>query len=168
LLLKIKALLLVVAGTALASCGGHDESHEKGVVVEGAFVRLSAVPGQPGAAYFTIMSHGGAYRLDGISSPQVERIELHDNMSSGGMSKMSPLPPPEIGDGAMLEFKPGGRHGMLFGIAPTVRAGGRMRLTFSFTPAVRVDADVPVIGAGDPAPTDGEGEAAHEHEPAAH
>ena len=43
------------------------------VVVERAVVTLPAVPGRPGAAYFTLRSNGDRHRLAGISSARIAR-----------------------------------------------------------------------------------------------
>jgi copper(I)-binding protein len=50
--------------------------------------------------------------------------------------------------GKSLEFAPGGKHAMLFGIDPRIRAGHRVPLTFSFepAPAVTVEAEVRAFG----------------------
>ena len=47
-----------------------------------------------------------------------------------------------------LVFEPGGRHAMLFGLSPKVKAGDRIPLTFSFNVAPPVTVDAEVRGAG--------------------
>jgi copper(I)-binding protein len=115
------------------------------------------VPGRPAAAYFTLRSNRGSYTLDGIASAQVQRIELHDSNMTNGMMRMNPLAPPKLDQGAELSFAPEGRHAMLFGIDPAIRAGSTIRLQFRLTPSDPVIVDVPVFSAGDAPP------AAHAH-----
>ena len=131
---------------ALAACG--DEPAEPSATVENAVVTLPAVPGRPGAAYFTLRSNRSV-RLTGISSPQVGRIELHETMTVSGMSGMAPLRNPGVSPDAPLIFQPGGRHAMLFGIPTSVRTGQRMRLTFSFDALPPSTVEAEVRGPGD-------------------
>lgn len=132
----------------LAAC--NSQSNEPRVTVEEAWVQLQAVPGRPGAAYFTLQAAGAPQRLAGISSPKIERIELHDSSMENGVMRMGPLKDTNIPAGGVLEFAPGGKHAMLFGIDPSVKAGGRIPITFRFdsAPDVTVQAEVRTFNAG--------------------
>jgi copper(I)-binding protein len=140
-LVPIAAVLL-----ALSGCGGAPD--EPAATVENPFVTLPAVPGRPGAAYFTIRGNRPA-RLTAIASPQIGRIELHESMEAGGMSRMAPLHNPAFGPDAPLVFAPGGRHAMLYDIPPSVQAGRHLALTFSFDQLPPVTIEAEVRGAGD-------------------
>jgi copper(I)-binding protein len=122
------------------------------VTVEHAWVRLPAAPGVPGAAYFTLRSNSSPMTLTSVSSPQVERIELHDSQMDGGVMRMRPIATTQFPDDGVVEFKPGGKHAMLFGIDPAVKPGGKISLTFSFTPAGQIVADADVVGPAGTAP----------------
>jgi copper(I)-binding protein len=52
--------------------------------------------------------------------------------------------------GAALEFKPGGKHAMLFGLDPALKPGAKVPLTFTFqtAPPVTVRATVHAPGGG--------------------
>jgi copper(I)-binding protein len=115
--------------------------------VTDAVVTLPALPGRPGAGYFSIAADRPA-RLTGIASPAAGRVELHESMNHGGMTGMAPLAAPAVGPDAPLVFAAGGKHAMLFDIAPTVQVGGRMQLTFTFDtlPPVTVEAEVRAPG----------------------
>jgi periplasmic copper chaperone A len=132
---------------ALAGCGG--ARPEPRVIVDEAWVQLPAVPGRPGAAYFTLQSNHDQTRLVSISSPRVQRIELHDSRMEGDVMRMGPLEDRNFPPSGTLEFAPGGKHAMLFGLDPTVRAGERIPLTFTFEPLppVTVEAEVRAFGA---------------------
>jgi copper(I)-binding protein len=145
-------LALVAVGAALAGCSPQAEPGKPGVTVENAWVRLPPVAGRPGAAYFTLRSSGGSYTLESIASPQVGRIELHDSMMSDGVMKMAPMTPPALPDRGEIKFEPGGNHAMLFEIDPGIKAGDRIRLSFTLQPKLVVEAEVPVMGAGDAPP----------------
>jgi len=122
------------------------------VTVEQAWVRLPAAPGVPGAAYFTLRSNSSPMALTNVSSPQVERIELHDSQMDGGVMRMRPIATTEFPDAGVMEFKPGGKHAMLFGIDPAVKPGGKISLTFSLNPTGQIVTDADVVGPGGTAP----------------
>lgn len=133
---------------ALAGCS--DEISDPSVVADGAWVQLPAVPGRPGAAYFTLHSNHDPARLVSISSSRIDRIELHDSRMEDGVMRMRPLEDKAFPANGILEFKPGGKHAMLFGIDPTVKAGERLPLTFTFDPMppVTIEAEVRAFGEG--------------------
>src|SRR5205085_5354726 len=99
------------------------------VTVEDAVVRLPAVAGNPGAAYFTLRTNRTPMRILGVSSPQIQRIELHESEMAGGRMRMGPLDDNSFTAEGVKVFEEGGAHAMLFGINPAVRAGGTVRLT---------------------------------------
>ena len=132
---------------ALSGCGGVPS--EPRVVVEEAWVQLPAVPGRPGAAYFTLHSNKEPTRLVGVSSPKARRIELHDSRMEGNVMRMGPLKDRHFPRSGILEFAPGGKHAMLFGLDPTVEAGDRIPLTFTFEPAPPVTVEVEVRAFGE-------------------
>lgn len=143
----MRRLLAAAAFLALAACDRAPE--EPRVGVEEAWVRLPAVPGRPGALYFTLTANNDPTRLVAIESDQVERIELHDSRMEGGVARMVPLAPGEatFGNGRLV-FEPGGKHAMLFGIDPAIEPGDRLSLTLRFDPAPPVDVAAEVRGAG--------------------
>jgi hypothetical protein len=104
---------------------------------------LPAVRGRPGAAYFTLRASVPA-RLNGVTSSRVQRIELHESMAAG----MEPLKDSAIAAGATLDFAPGGRHAMLFGVDPALKVGARAPLVFNFEGAPAVTVEAEVLGPG--------------------
>ena len=125
------------------------------VTVEQAWVRLPAAAGVPGAAYFTLRSNSSPMALASVSSPQVDRIELHDSQMDRGVMRMRPIATAEFPETGEMEFKPGGKHAMLFGIDPSVKPGGKISLTFRFNPARQIVADADVVGPAGTAPGHG-------------
>ena len=123
----------------LASCGGNARAPQ--VTVEEAVVTLPAVPGRPGAAYFTLESEAPA-SLVAVASPRAARIELHE-------AGMRPAARFALRSGESLRFEPGGRHAMLFGLDPALRPGERLALTFTFEGAPPATAEAEVRGPGD-------------------
>lgn len=142
----------MVAAVALAGCQQAPE-----LKAEKAWVRLPAVAGHPGAAYFTI--HGGPRpdTLVAVSTPAALRAELHESMKrseANGAPMMTMQPIRDIGvpTGGTVVFAPGGKHVMLYDLGPAVKAGGTMPLTLSFASGRKLDVAAKVVGAADPAP----------------
>jgi copper(I)-binding protein len=125
----------------------------KDVTVDGAWVRLPAVPGNPGAAYFTL--HGGSKDaiLVAVSAKFTLVTEMHQSMTGpGGMHSMAPLKQAPVPAGGTASFAPGGNHVMLFNISPKLKPGEKVPLTLAFADGRKVAVQAIVIGAGDPAP----------------
>jgi copper(I)-binding protein len=144
-LLKSHGLTAAAAAAfLLAGCGGPPAKKDRAIAVEKSWVRLPAVRGQPGAAYFRLTGGAEGTTLVSVSSPLVKRIELHESMTGGGTASMKKLDDVDFAYDGIIEFKPGGRHAMLFGIASTVKPGGALPLTFAFdnAPPITVSAAV--------------------------
>ncbi len=120
-----------------AACSG-----ERPIEITDARVQLPVIAGRPGAAYFTVSGGAPGTRLVSVSSPAFKRIELHDSMANG-MRRLD-----AVSVGERLSFAPGGRHAMLFGIAPGAKASDRIPLVFRFEPggSVEVAAAVTAVG----------------------
>lgn len=143
---RLPKLMLALAGT-LAACSAPPQ-----IAVDHTYVRLSAVPHRPAAAYFTV--HGGAANvvLLSISSDAAIKAEMHQSMSGGGMASMKPLDTLPVPARGTVQFAPGGRHLMLYDVNPGIVAGRRMKLTFVFSNGQRVDVYAPSVAAGAPVP----------------
>ena len=150
------AILGLALAAALAGCG---RSGDRQPTVDHTWVRLPAVAGRPGAAYF--MLHGGAEpaKLIAVSSPAAQSIELHQSMKGGtppgamgGMMEMAKVESIDVPAGGNVAFEPGGYHAMLFGIDPKLAPGGTLRLIFRFAQGQPIALDAKAVGAGDPAP----------------
>lgn len=116
-----------------------------------AWVRLPAVSGRPGAAYLTIRGGAEATSLLRVSTPAAIRTEIHEMKHEGGMMTMAPLKDVSVPAGERVDLKPGGKHVMLYDMAPGVRAGGTipLRLSFANGKTIEVAAQVKSAGEGD-------------------
>lgn len=146
--MRITFFAATAALLSLAACD-KAPAPAPGVAVTEAWARLPAVQGRPGAAYFTIENNGPAARLVGVTSPDAQRIELHDSREEGGIMRMEPLHDLAIPANGSLSFEPGGKHAMLFDIAPKIQRGGTIRLTFTFDSAPTATIEASVVAAGD-------------------
>lgn len=121
--------LAIPATLALSACGQKAEE----LSVSDAWVRLPAVKGQPGAAYFTVQGGPTADRLALVTADLAVRSEIHESMKSGNMMSMKPLATGvAIPAGTKVEFKPGGLHVMLYDIRPDLTPPGPIALTLRF------------------------------------
>ena len=141
---------LMAAALLLGACRSEPEA--AGLAVDEAWVRLAPVPGQPAAAYFTIRGGESDTRLASVTSPEAQRVELHESRMEGGMSRMRPLAEVTVPAGEELAFAPGGRHAMLFGLAGEVRPFGRLPLHFRFSTGEELRVHAFVLEAGRPSP----------------
>jgi periplasmic copper chaperone A len=142
----MRHLALILVPIALSACGSKP--------VEGvtdARITLPAVAGRPGAAYFTLNGGEADNRLMQVTSPQVVRVELHESMMKGGMMSMAPIEGGvAVPRGTKVQFSPGGKHAMLYDIAPATKVGGKVKLTFTYANGrtIEVDANVKASGEG--------------------
>ena len=118
--------------------------------VDDAYVRLAAAPKNPAAAYFMVVGGPSADRLMDVSSPVVIRTEMHESMTSGGMMSMKPIEGGvEIPAGGAVEFKPGGKHVMMFNVNPGIVPPRTLPMIFTFASGERITVDAEVKRAGD-------------------
>ena len=144
----MRAILGIVSLAALAACQQPAE-----LKADRAWVRLPAVAGNPGAAYFTLTGGDKSDVLLAVTSPAALRAEMHESMKhESGMMAMAPIKDLTVAPRAALTFAPGGKHVMLFQLGPQVTAGKRIPLALSFASGKRLEVQAMVVGAGDPAP----------------
>jgi copper(I)-binding protein len=141
----MRLIVATLAVCALLS-GCNSEPTEGGVAVENAMIHLPAVKGRPGSAYFTLQGAGDSTRLLSVSSPSIEKIELHDSVTTGGVARMQKVESLTFDD--RLELKPGGKHAMLFGLDPALKPGAQIPLTFTFRSGRPVTVQAQVLGPG--------------------
>jgi len=142
---------IATAALALTLVGCEAPPAEPGVTARQAWVRLPAVAGRPGAAYFTLEARAPDVLLK-VTTP-AGRAEMHESMERGaGMAAMRPLETLAIGEGE-TRFEPGGRHVMLYDLDAALRPGGSVTLSLRFAKAPAVTVEARTVGAGDPAPS---------------
>ncbi|HEX4693315.1 MAG TPA: copper chaperone PCu(A)C [Sphingomonas sp.] len=144
----MRAFAPIAAMLIATGCQQHD------VTVEHPWVRLSAVPANPSAAYFTLKGGAKDETLTAVAAPAAQRAEMHESMGSGGMMTMTPVKLVAVRAGDSVEFKPGGKHVMLFGLNPAVKPGTTTPLILTFASGRTATVKARIVGAGDPAPGD--------------
>lgn len=144
----MRAILGIVSLAILSACQQPAE-----LKADGAWVRLPAAAGRPGAAYFKVQGGDKADTLLAVTTPAALRTELHESMKGeGGMMAMAPIKDVPVPARGALEFRPGGKHVMLFDLGPRVAAGQRIPLKLSFAGGKTLEVQAMVVAAGDPAP----------------
>ena len=137
-------LLLV----ALAGC-----AKEEQLRVTDAWVRYSPVRENPSAAYFTIQGGPQDVSLIGVSTEVAIRSEMHETMAGHeGMASMKPVTNVQVPAGSEVRFEPGGKHVMLWNLNPGLKPPKRIVMTFSFSNGERIQADAPLVAAGQEPP----------------
>lgn len=144
------ATLIALFGLSLMAVGCHRADRDP--TVTRAWVRLPAVPGQPGAAYFTVGGGRTATRLVRIESALVGHIEMHETMGGMAAASMMPRAAIDVPAGGTLTFAPGGRHAMLFAIDGVIKPGTAIPLRFGFADGKTAEAEAKTVAAGDAPP----------------
>lgn len=105
------SMKLLMAGLALmlSACG----RTTVGLTVEDAIYRAPLTDGGVGVAYFSITS-STADRITGVSSPQADRIEMHNTVTTDGLASMERLDSVELPAGQTVTFAARGLHLMVF------------------------------------------------------
>lgn len=149
----IAAATLAIAGVSLAACSSNEqpveeaEANPTGLVVENARMILPAVSGNPGVIYFDLKNEGSrAVAVRAASVADAGSAELHDSMEYGGEMVMNEMGPTTINAGETLKFETGGKHVMVFDIAPELTAGGNTEMTLTIAGGDKVSFPVPVEG----------------------
>jgi periplasmic copper chaperone A len=143
----------ICLGAIVASCAPKPELR-----VDDAYVRLAATPKNPAAAYFMVVGGPKADRLMDVSSPVVIRTEMHESMtggspstgSGGAMMSMKPITGGiKVPAGGAVEFRPGGKHVMMYNVNPGILPPRTLPMIFTFASGERIMVDAKVKRAGD-------------------
>jgi copper(I)-binding protein len=132
--------LLLSALMALPAVG---LAAQDAIEVEKAWSR-AAMQGRVGVVYLTIVDHGAADRLTGVSSPVSEKAELHESFNEGGVAKMRPVTSLVVEQAKPVVLAPGGYHIMLIGLKQPLKQGDVFPITLSFANAGQLTAQVTV------------------------
>lgn len=150
--MKPFALLALGAALVLTACqqeaakpADPSPDAKPGLTLSDGRLTAPAVPGNPGAAYFTLQNGGSAAAtLAAVSVEGAEKSEMHE--TSGG--SMSPLAKLEIKPGETVKFGAGGKHVMVFGLKPDIAPGGTVEITLTFADGDKLSAPLTVEGPG--------------------
>lgn len=142
-----------VAAVALSACHKHDDAAAPMPMsstpastpsISGGRLVLSAVTGNPAAAYFTLTNGGTAITIASVAIDGAEKAEMHETVGA----EMKPLATVPVAASAKVIFAPGGKHVMVFGVKPSVTAGSTAKITVTFTGGTSLSAPLKVEAAG--------------------
>lgn len=135
----LRTLYLVVAGMMLALLAGCQPPAQ--LLVEKAYVQLSPVKDSPSVLYFTVRGGPADTALLSITSPSILRLEMHETVEENGMSMMRPIKSVPVPTRGKVEFAPGGKHVMVWGIDNRARKLGEAEFVFTFSTGEKIIAD---------------------------
>lgn len=132
--LLLAAGLGLLSSPALAAAAAASEagSQAQSPQVSDAWVRLPAVKGRPAGGFFILQGGAQNDALVSVSSPQAERVEMHETVTRDGRMSMQARNEIGIPAGAQVEFVPGGHHLMLFGTDAELRPDEQITLVLRF------------------------------------
>ena len=95
---------------------------------------LAPMPGSTmGVGYMSIANRGEeTITVDAVSSPQFEKVEMHETTITDGISRMRRLDHVQIQSGATAVFEAGGKHLMLIEPRPGLVMGESITLQFEY------------------------------------
>lgn len=119
------------------------------IVVREAWSRATPGGAKVGAGYLVAENTGAtADRLVGAEAEVAGRVEIHETVESGGVSRMRPVDAVPAQPGARIELRPNGRHLMLVDLTRPLKQGERFRGALVFEKAGRVPVEFEVRGIG--------------------
>ncbi|WP_394727626.1 copper chaperone PCu(A)C [Altererythrobacter sp. GH1-8] len=136
----VAPLSAVALAMSVAACSGGEAPAEEvagetgvpGMSVENARLVLAPVAGNPAAVYFDLSYDGErALTIRKAEVAGAESTMLHDYNEFEGKMQMMEALPIGITKGDKLEFKPGEKHIMVFGLPGTVAPGGSVDVTLT-------------------------------------
>ena len=122
-----------------------------GISVEHVWARASPKGAPNGVTYLTLGNFGAkADRLVGATSPVAETVQIHEEKTEDGVSKMRQLETIEIPPGSRVTLKPSGIH-LMMKLRQQLHEGQSFPLTLTFEKADAVEVTVKVgkVGAMD-------------------
>ncbi|QNE03972.1 copper chaperone PCu(A)C [Croceicoccus marinus] len=159
--LIVLAALALPAG--LAACGDTTELDESelqeeaiandagdaqlGLQLSQGRVRLPAVDGRPGVAYFDLVSNRDEpVRIVAVEVIGVGEAEMHETKVEDGVTMMASAGSIVLEPREGVRFAPGGFHVMLFDIDPTLAAGDSTDLTVTLENGDKFSTTAQVLG----------------------
>lgn len=153
----MRAVLLapaLVSALLVAGCSGGKEAEvqkaaEAGVQVTDARLVLPIVKDNPGAVYFNLVNASdAAKKVTSIDVVGTDMAMIHDTVDKDGKSTMVMLHEVAVPAKATVIFAPGGRHVMVMGIKPELKAGATAELKVNFEGGDVLEATIPVTAGG--------------------
>lgn len=128
----IRFLAAAVFALGLGACSPKPAASGGAMGVNDAVI---SVHGAVGAGYFTLVNDGPADKLIAVSSSIAKTVEMHVSETKNEMMSMRRLETVDVPAGGSVDFAPGGKHLMLFEVAPNLTEGQDVQVTLTFEKA---------------------------------
>lgn len=153
----MRAVLLasaLAASLVLSGCSSGDNevavpsSTAEGVQVQDGRLVLPLVKDGAGAIYLNLVNDSDQpKKILSIDVAGVDMTMVHETLDKGGVSSMQMVENAVVPAHGNMVFAPGGRHIMLMGLKPDLKAGGSALLKVNFEGGAFVAAAIPVVPA---------------------
>ena len=101
--------------------------------VVGGYIQMGATPDRPAVGYFTVTGGPRDVQLMAVTADLAQRVEMHESVKENGVVTMKPLVSADVPAEGKLEFKPGGKHLMIWNINAAAVRAGKLPMAFVFT-----------------------------------
>lgn len=130
-----RALIGAALGAAALTLTGCKENLGAGpqLNVVGGYIQLGATPDRPAVGYFTVTGGPRDVKLMAVTADLAQRVEMHESVRENGVVTMKPLARAAVPAKGKLEFKPGGKHLMIWHINGAAVRAGKLPMAFVFT-----------------------------------
>ncbi len=148
--MRLTVLAASLAVATLAACKQEAPAAavaaKPGIMLSDGQLRLPAVKGNPGAAYFTVANTAtrGTISITGIAIAGAEKAEMHET-KDGVMRAVDRV---DVEAGSTVKFAPGGLHVMAFDLDQALTAGGTGNLTATFADGSTAAVPLQLVTAG--------------------
>lgn len=138
----VAVALLAFAGSACSnaaepSANASAATPSGALHAERGWIRATPPNAPVAGGYMTLRNTGTTEdRLVSVSSPDAQRVEMHEMRMDGGAMQMRALPDGvAVKPGATMAFAPGGSHLMFIGPTRAFRAGEQVQVTLTYAKA---------------------------------
>jgi copper(I)-binding protein len=142
------ASILILSVMLLSGCSAAPAVPRDPIEISEAWVRLapSGDMGANGALFMVIQNHGSAPdTLLRVESDAAHMVQVHmTEVDANGVASMHEVDGVQVPAGGSVEFKSGGYHVMLMGMAENVKEGGTAKFTLVFQHAGPIVIEAPV------------------------
>ena len=126
--------ILALAATALTLTGcGENLVGAKPLNVVSGHIVMGATPDRPAVGYFRVQGGPQPVQLVAVTADLAQRVEMHESVRENGVVTMKPLARAAVPAKGKLEFKPGGKHLMIWHINGAAVRAGKLPMAFVFT-----------------------------------
>lgn len=135
--------LLATATITLTACDNAPGQRQVLRVASG-YIVAPVTPDRPAAGYFTVEGGDAPVDLVAVTADLAQRVEMHETVKENGMTIMRELRSAPVPVQGKLEFQPGGKHLMVWGINGAAVRAGYLPMVFIFSNNDRIIFEVDI------------------------